>query len=309
MATRSCRLLIVTLLILAGCGSTQKAFDTARALDHVDAYEIFLREHPKDPDYSSLARNRIAELRDQEAFEKADQAGTCGAYSSYIAQADPNSANHSEAGRKLDGVVARETALVVPDTYSGGPVRVSGSVEGGSVRTLFPEAECRTVVMAPNTVCAETWFDLDLASWNEDPFASPLGRSMRASARIAQPDQASLEFSFEEVPPGVYLLLACWDYAEEYTESVSHEVRKYAREQGGKTAEISRQDFQDHSFLSLSAFPSDKLWTIKGSDGAIYRSWLEQESKPVTRIRKGHEKMSKVVELAPGQDATVELRR
>ena len=74
---------LITAVLVTGCDTREKDWDVAREADSIAAYEKFLDQHPEG-EYAATARERIAELRVQNAWDSARDADTIEAYRAFV---------------------------------------------------------------------------------------------------------------------------------------------------------------------------------------------------------------------------------
>jgi outer membrane protein assembly factor BamD (BamD/ComL family) len=92
-------------ILLVACGSAKYEWSQATNLNTIAAYQGFLAKYPNDG-HASDASNRIAELKDAQAWNAAQAAASVEGYQQYLS-AEPNG-THAQAAR--DEIEARERA-------------------------------------------------------------------------------------------------------------------------------------------------------------------------------------------------------
>jgi outer membrane protein assembly factor BamD (BamD/ComL family) len=92
-------------VLLVACGSAKYEWSQATNLNTIAAYQTFLAKYPNDV-HTADANNRIAELKDAQAWNAAQVAASAEGYQQYLT-AEPNG-THAQAAR--DEIEARERA-------------------------------------------------------------------------------------------------------------------------------------------------------------------------------------------------------
>jgi len=97
-------ILIATLLIavalIAGCDTRQQDWEEARQADSLSAYQEFLEQYP-DGEHADTARQRIAEIREQDAWETAHERDTREAYQAFVDEY-PESTHAAQASSRIN---------------------------------------------------------------------------------------------------------------------------------------------------------------------------------------------------------------
>jgi outer membrane protein assembly factor BamD (BamD/ComL family) len=92
-------------VLLVACGSAKYEWSQATNLNTIAAYQGFLAKYPNDG-HAADANNRIAELKDAQAWNAAQAAASVEGYQQYLT-AEPNG-THAQSAR--DEIEARERA-------------------------------------------------------------------------------------------------------------------------------------------------------------------------------------------------------
>jgi len=141
MNMRAGRLLAMLLLLsiaLIGCDRQEAAWEEAREVDTVAAYQEFLESHPDAPQ-ASTAERRIDELQRAVDWEEARQADTAEAYERFIAehpegeQADQARSRLAEMERDEQWAQLRETDDI--EALRGFAERHPDTAEAAEART------------------------------------------------------------------------------------------------------------------------------------------------------------------------------
>ncbi len=75
--------LLVAVVVIAGCDTRQRDWEEARQADSLSAYQEFLEQYP-DGEHTEAARQRIVEIREQDAWETARDRDTIEAYQTFV---------------------------------------------------------------------------------------------------------------------------------------------------------------------------------------------------------------------------------
>lgn len=103
------------LTLLAGCSRTQQDWSAAQRDGTPRAYLVFVQRHPGS-ELAGVARQRIAQLTEEAAWQQATRANTAAAYQSYLAKY-PNGSWSQDARIRME---SRSLAASAPQ--SSGPV-------------------------------------------------------------------------------------------------------------------------------------------------------------------------------------------
>lgn len=93
-------LIACVVLTICGCATTKRDWQEANRQGTIMAYEQFLQKHP-DAKQASMAKRRLAKLREKEDWEKADSMNTISGYNEFIDK-HPQSKNVHQAKTKLE---------------------------------------------------------------------------------------------------------------------------------------------------------------------------------------------------------------
>jgi SPOR domain len=103
------------LTLLAGCSRTQQDWSAAQQAGTPRAYRVFVQRHP-DSELAGVARQRIAQLSEEAAWQQATRTNTAAAYQSYLAEY-PNGSWSQDARIRM-----QSRSLAAPASQSGGAV-------------------------------------------------------------------------------------------------------------------------------------------------------------------------------------------
>jgi hypothetical protein len=126
----------VILTLSAGCSRTQQDWRAAQQAGTPQAYEVFVARHSAS-ELAGVARQRIAQLSEQAAWQQATRADTAAAYRNYLAKY-PNGSWSQDARIRMESkslapppqggvAVTPDTNRQVAAPVSPGPARASPS--------------------------------------------------------------------------------------------------------------------------------------------------------------------------------------
>jgi len=97
---------VLSILIIIGCSTSEKDFGTAQSENTISAYEDFLRKHPSSPQ-SPRAQSSLNQLRDLRAWEAVSRDNSITGYKNFLGK-NPQSAYADKARRRLTLLLLNE---------------------------------------------------------------------------------------------------------------------------------------------------------------------------------------------------------
>lgn len=130
----------VILALLAACSRTQQDWRVAQQAGTPRAYEVFAERHP-DSELAGIARQRVAQLTEEAAWQQATRRNTAAAYQEYLAKYPHGSWSQDARIRMQSRSMAAQAPLdtsppdTAPATLAGGdPVTAPASPAAGTSR-------------------------------------------------------------------------------------------------------------------------------------------------------------------------------
>lgn len=122
-------------VMLAGCSRDQSDWRSAQAADTVESYNQFLAKHPESQ-LAPQARERVAQLSEEQKWRDAATADSIEAYREFLAQY-PNGKWSKEAQIRIDNF-AVTGALPAPSTSGAAATAASPNDSAGSAKVMPP---------------------------------------------------------------------------------------------------------------------------------------------------------------------------
>ncbi|MFU8833248.1 MAG: SPOR domain-containing protein [Wenzhouxiangella sp.] len=99
--------LLIAVAMIAGCDTRQRDWEEARQADSLSAYQEFLEQYP-DGEHADTARQRISEIREQDAWETARERDTVEAYQAFVDEY-PDSTHAAQASSRISELERTES--------------------------------------------------------------------------------------------------------------------------------------------------------------------------------------------------------
>lgn len=123
------------LTLLTGCSRTQQDWWAAQQAGTAQAYGVFARRHP-DSELAGVARQRVAQLTEEAAWQRAMRANTVASYQAYLTRY-PNGSWSQDARIRMESrSLATEPAQVSQSGQSGQSARPAQSSQGAGPLVL-----------------------------------------------------------------------------------------------------------------------------------------------------------------------------
>lgn len=160
----------VVLTLLSACSGAQRDWRAAQQAGTPRAYRVFVERHP-DSELAGVARQRIAQLTEDDAWQQAARANTAAAYQEYLAKY-PNGSWSQDARIRMES-----KSLPADGPQSSGP-------RMGGAESVAAAAAVRKPVSAPTGPAVQ------LGAFSRD--ANARAAWMRLSSRL-RPELSGLD--------------------------------------------------------------------------------------------------------------------
>ncbi|HEU5442903.1 MAG TPA: SPOR domain-containing protein [Steroidobacteraceae bacterium] len=149
--------------LLCGCSRTQADWRAAQQAGTPRAYEVFVQRHP-DSELAGVARQRMAQLAEDAAWQQAARENTAAAYQQYLA-------TYPKGSWSQDARIRMQSKELLPQAPQAPPAAQSGVPTVQSVRAPA-SAAVRPAASSPVASAAGHAGSSPIASAAEPPFAT-----------------------------------------------------------------------------------------------------------------------------------------
>jgi len=182
-------------VLLVACGSAKYEWSQATHLDTIASYQAFLAKYPNDL-HAADANNRIAELKDAQAWNAAQTAASVDGYQQYLT-AEPNGA-HVQAAH--DEIAAQQRAAAWRSVQTSATAEsLQDFLQKYPTGREADAARDKLKMLAGYRAELGTAHSQRLAERERDTFAKRFGKDVQQVV-VLEPDASSHDYRIASAP-------------------------------------------------------------------------------------------------------------
>lgn len=135
--------------LLSACSRTQQDWRAAQGAGTAQAYQIFVERHPQS-ELAAVARQRVAQLTEQNAWQQATRANTAAAYQDYLTKY-PNGSWSQDARIRMESKSLAQAPQGAAAVTAGAREPVTAPDRSGSAASLPPPPPPVAAAAQPNS--------------------------------------------------------------------------------------------------------------------------------------------------------------